>query len=52
MRWSKEAWEIVRDVGAAENPALKDVDVTKAYTFEFLDKLRDMGFNEAVGVPK
>jgi ABC-type nitrate/sulfonate/bicarbonate transport system substrate-binding protein len=52
LRWNKEGWEIVRDVGVTENPALQDVDVTKAYTFEFLDKLRDMGFNDAVGVPK
>ena len=31
---------------------MKDLDVTKAYTFEFLDKLRDMGFNDMVGVPR
>jgi ABC-type nitrate/sulfonate/bicarbonate transport system substrate-binding protein len=52
LRWNKEGWETVRDVGATENPALTDVDVTQAYTVEFLDKLRDMGFNDVVGVPK
>ncbi len=52
MRWSKVAFELTRDVISSANPAVKDVDVTKAYTFEFLDKLQAMGFNDAVGVPK
>ena len=52
MRWSKVAFELTRDVISSANPAVKDVDVTKAYTFEFLDRLQAMGFNDAVGVPK
>lgn len=52
LRWSKEAWENHKNVLVFANPAVKDVDVTKGYTFEFLDKLRDMGFNDAVGVPR
>lgn len=51
MRWSQQAWEFARDVMATQNDALKSVDVTKAYSFEFLDRLRAMGFNQAVGVP-
>ena len=33
------------------DPTLKDVDVTRAYTFDFLDKLHQLGFDKAVGVP-
>jgi ABC-type nitrate/sulfonate/bicarbonate transport system substrate-binding protein len=52
LRWSKAAFDNLLEVSVTVNPALKDVDVTKAYTFALLDKLRDMGFNDAVGVPK
>ncbi len=52
LRWTREAFEFARDVMATQNAALKDVDVTKAYTFKFLDQLQGMGFNDAVGVPK
>jgi ABC-type nitrate/sulfonate/bicarbonate transport system substrate-binding protein len=52
MRWSREAWEVVRDVIASQNPDIRNVDLTKAFTFQFLDQLRDMGFNDAVGVPR
>ena len=52
LRWTKESWEVIRDVLATQNPPIKDVDVTRAYSFDPLDKLRDMGFNDAIGVPK
>lgn len=51
MRWSKEAFEIARDVFATANPAMKDVDVTKAYTFVPLDRLRDLGLNQQLNIP-
>ncbi len=51
MRWSKEGFELARDVLATQDPAMQKVEVTKAYTYQFLDKLKDMGFNQAVGVP-
>jgi NitT/TauT family transport system substrate-binding protein len=52
MRWSKEGWELARDVLATENPAIARVDVTKAYELKFLDQLRQMGLNDMIGVPK
>jgi ABC-type nitrate/sulfonate/bicarbonate transport system substrate-binding protein len=51
LRWTQEGFEILRDVLATQNPAMADVNVADAYTFEFLDKLRDMGFNEKIGAP-
>jgi ABC-type nitrate/sulfonate/bicarbonate transport system substrate-binding protein len=52
MRWTKDAFDLAQKVAAVANPAVASVDVTKAYTFKFLDQLRDMGFNDAIGVPK
>jgi len=52
LRWEKQAWEDLKEVQIGANPAVKDVDVTRAYSYEFLDKLRTMGFNDLVGVPK
>jgi hypothetical protein len=52
MRPVKEAFETAKTVAASVNPAVADVDVTKAFTTQFLDKLRDMGFNDAIGAPK
>lgn len=52
LRWTKEGMEILKEVTAKADPAVAEVDVTKSYTFQFLDRLREMGFNDAVGVPK
>jgi NitT/TauT family transport system substrate-binding protein len=52
LRWTQKGFEIIRDVLATQNPAIKDVDVTKAYSFDPLDKLQAMGFDDAIGVPK
>jgi ABC-type nitrate/sulfonate/bicarbonate transport system substrate-binding protein len=52
LRWSKEGWEFLRDVLATTNPEARNLDVTQAYTFRFLDQLKEMGFNDLVGVPK
>lgn len=52
LRWERQAWEDLKQVQIAANPAVKDVDVTKAYSYDFLDKLRTVGFNDLIGVPK
>jgi NitT/TauT family transport system substrate-binding protein len=44
LRWNAEPWITLREIMAAADPALADVDVTKAYSFELLDKLDQMGF--------
>jgi len=51
MRFSPEGFDNLKEVMVAANPELKDVDVKKAYTFEFLDQLKELGFPKAVGVP-
>jgi ABC-type nitrate/sulfonate/bicarbonate transport system substrate-binding protein len=52
MRWSREGYELARDVQATENPAIANVDVTRAYTLQYLDRLRDMGLYDMLGVPR
>ncbi len=52
LRWEPGAWAVAKEVQESINPALKDVDVSKAYSFTFLDRLRDLGFNDAVGLPR
>ena len=51
MRWSREGWELTREVLASTNPALQDVDVTNAYTFVPLDRLRELGLNQMLNIP-
>ena len=51
MRFSADGWDNLKEVMLTADPNLKDVDVKKAYTFEFLDKLHQLGFDKAVGVP-
>jgi len=33
------------------DPKLASVDVAKAYDYQYLDKLKSLGFDKAVGVP-
>lgn len=51
MAFTAEAFQAPRDVLAAINPAVKDVDVTKAMDLSFLKKLVDIGFNAKIGAP-
>jgi hypothetical protein len=41
-----------RIVLASVNPELETVDVYQAFTYGYLDRLKEMGFNDAVGVPQ
>jgi len=51
MSFTADAFVAPRDVLAAINPAVKDVDVTKAMDLSFLKKLVDIGFNAKIGAP-
>ncbi|HZP95319.1 MAG TPA: ABC transporter substrate-binding protein [Candidatus Limnocylindria bacterium] len=51
MSFSQDAFAAPRDVLATVNPAVKDVDVTKAYDLSFLKKLQDIGFYKKIGAP-
>lgn len=48
--WSKDGWDLLKEVQVAANPDLANVDVTQGYTFDFLHKLHDMGFDEQIGL--
>ena len=52
MRWTPEAFTRAQKVLASVNPDLASVDVNQAFTYEYLDKLKEMGFNAQVGVPE
>jgi ABC-type nitrate/sulfonate/bicarbonate transport system substrate-binding protein len=51
MAFTDDAFKAPRDVLSAVNPAVKDVDVTKAMDLSFIKKLVDIGFNTKIGVP-
>jgi NitT/TauT family transport system substrate-binding protein len=51
MGWTDDAFNNPKQVLAAVNPAMADVDVTKAYDKSFLQKLVDMGFYQQIGDP-
>ncbi len=46
----EQPWLDMRDVLAETNPAVADVDVTEAYTTQFVEQLDEMGFLEQLGV--
>jgi NitT/TauT family transport system substrate-binding protein len=50
LRISNDAWVAMREVLKGTNPAVVDVDVTQAYTTEFIDQLVDLGFFEQMGI--
>jgi hypothetical protein len=52
MRFAPEGWDNLKQVMVTAAPELQEVDVTNAYTSEFLDKLHALGFDKAVGVPQ
>ncbi len=51
MRFTEEALVMPRDVIAAVNPAMANVDISKTYDLSFLKKLEDIGFYKKIGAP-
>jgi ABC-type nitrate/sulfonate/bicarbonate transport system substrate-binding protein len=51
MTFTADAFTAPRDVLAAVNPAVKDVDVTKAFDLSYLTKLKDIGFYQKNSIP-
>ena len=51
MRFTADAFIAPRDVLASVNPAVKDVDVTKAFDLGFLKKLEEIGFYKKIAAP-
>lgn len=52
MTFTEEALIAPRDVLAAVNPAVANVDVKKAMDTTFIDKLKQIGFYKAHGIPE
>lgn len=44
-------FEFAKRVLLSTNPAMANVDPSKAFTTEFVDKLRDLGFYKQLGIP-
>jgi hypothetical protein len=51
MTFTADAFVAPRDVLASVNPAVKDVDVTKAFDLSYLTKLKDIGFYQKNNIP-
>jgi ABC-type nitrate/sulfonate/bicarbonate transport system substrate-binding protein len=51
MTFTADAFTAPRDVLASVNPAVKDVDVTKAFDLSYLTKLKDIGFYQKNSIP-
>lgn len=51
MAFTQAAFEKPKEVLATQNPAIANVDLTKAFDLSFLTKLKDIGFNAKIGVP-
>ncbi|MBI2756240.1 MAG: ABC transporter substrate-binding protein [Chloroflexi bacterium] len=52
MSWTKGAFDFAKELLVTQTPALKDVDASKAYSYQYLDKLAELGFQDAVGAPR
>jgi NitT/TauT family transport system substrate-binding protein len=51
MMFTQDAFTAPREVLASVNPAVANVDVTKAFDLSFLKKLQDIGFNAKNAIP-
>ncbi|MHB8618108.1 MAG: ABC transporter substrate-binding protein [Chloroflexota bacterium] len=51
MESPPDAWNNMKEVMATANPKIKSVNVADAYSKQYLDKLKAIGFEKAIGVP-
>ncbi|HEV2011879.1 MAG TPA: ABC transporter substrate-binding protein [Candidatus Limnocylindria bacterium] len=51
MMFTADAFIAPRDVLGTVNPAMSNVDVTKAFDLSFLNRLKDSGFYQKNGIP-
>ncbi|MDQ3097823.1 MAG: ABC transporter substrate-binding protein [Chloroflexota bacterium] len=51
MTFTEDAFKAPRDVLGTQNPAIANVDVTKAFDLSFLKKLQEIGFYTKIGAP-
>lgn len=51
MLFTEEAFKAPKETLAAVNPAIASVDVTKAFDLSFLNKLKEIGYYQKLGIP-
>jgi NitT/TauT family transport system substrate-binding protein len=51
LRMTKTGYEALQEVMVTQSPELASVDVTNSFTLQYLDRLKELGLNDAVGVP-
>jgi NitT/TauT family transport system substrate-binding protein len=51
LRFTESAFEIVKEVTVSVNPRAADVDLKTVFDLSYLDKLQQLGFNDAIGWP-
>lgn len=51
MFFTADAFKAPQETLAAVNPAIANVDVTKAFDLSFLNKLKEIGYYEKLGIP-
>lgn len=51
MTFTEDAFTAPREVLGTQNPAIANVDVTKAFDLSFLKKLQEIGFYTKIGAP-
>ncbi|HVA24697.1 MAG TPA: ABC transporter substrate-binding protein [Chloroflexota bacterium] len=51
MQGPADGWDNMKEVMTSANPKIASVNVKDAYTFDYLNKLKSLGFEKAIGVP-
>ena len=51
MEGPADGWDNLKEVMATANPKIGNVNVKDAYTFEYLNKLKSLGFEKEIGIP-
>jgi len=51
LEFTDQGWESVKSFIALQDPSVAEVDVTSVYDRSFLDQLKSLGFQAALGLP-
>ena len=51
MESPADGWDNMKVVMASANPKINNINVKDAYTSDYLNKLKSLGFEKAIGVP-
>jgi NitT/TauT family transport system substrate-binding protein len=51
MEGPADGWDNMKEVMTSANPKIANVNVKDAYTLDYVNKLKSLGFEKAIGVP-